>query len=223
MDYAYFILPQEQVNATPLREALFARMQEEKLLRTAMHAYHNPCLQDWLTLSQSPQSLILCCMAQEHDQGDVQKVRGMALLSPWQGRVWSFDFTAFRAHFPEAASMCRGGLQWIFDNLPCDSVMGLSAISNRHAWRLAEQSGFSVLGTVPGACYVARKYQYQDGVLVLAKRQDWDAIKAHQECGVSPTTSTTPAYANSRPIHTARPMMRTKSCVCSQLSTSMGP
>ncbi len=172
MEYTYFVLPAEQGGLAPFRQALFTRMQQEGLLQAAMHAYQSPCLEDWLHLTQAANVQVLCCVAQGQEQDDMHRVRGVALLSPWQGRVWTFDFTAFRAHFAEAVAMCRGGLQWIFEHMPCDSVMGVSAISNRHAWRLAEKAGFSVLGSVPGACYVARKYQYQDGVLVLARRQD---------------------------------------------------
>ncbi len=171
MEYAYFIVPNEAKLAYAMRKALFERMQEEGLLPFTMHAYVNPRLEDWLNITQEHKGHILCCVQKGSAWDDVRQIRAMAWISPWQGRVWTFDFTVFRAHFTEAAAMSRGALQWIFSHLPCDSVLGISAQSNRHAWRLAQAAGFEVLGKVPGACYKARNYSYEDGVLVQATRQ----------------------------------------------------
>ncbi len=240
MNYTYFVAPSHEPLASTFRKALFLRMQEEGLLGFTMHAFTSPTVQDWLSLTAAHKGWLLCCV-QEGDSFTAEKVRGMAMLMPWQGRVWTFDFTAFRAHFTEAVAMSRGALSWIFAHAPCDSVMGLSALSNRHAWRLAKQAGFEVLGTVQGACYMARKCSYEEGVLVMARRSE------HELC-TSPTASLSSkaihkapmqgllkktdssqkylakgqSYTSSRPSHTARPMMRTKCSVCSQLSTSMG-
>ncbi len=171
MPYQYFTLPLEEPLFTNLRTKLFARMQEEGLLPFTMHAYACPLLQDWLELTQANKGCILCAVPKGKEKHKEENICGMALLSPKQGRVWSFDFTVFRAHFREAIALSRGALQWMFTHLPCDAVMGISAKSNAHAWRLAEKAGFRVLGAVPGACYMARRFTYEEGILVLATRQ----------------------------------------------------
>ncbi len=170
MKYIYAVAPQEGAVSIQFRETLFQRMQEEGLLPYAMHAYTHPTKEDWLALTNPQKGWLLCCSADEKSHMQAENVRGIAWLAPWQGRVWTFDFTAFREHFSEAVPMSKGALRWIFANVPCDSVMGISARSNRHAWRLAQRAGFQVLGEVEGACYMARKYRYEAGVLVMATR-----------------------------------------------------
>ena len=86
--------------------------------------------------------------------------------------MWEFDFTTFRDSARLAVPMARGGLAWAFGNLDCAAVMGLCPAPNRHAWRLAEQCGFRVLGRLPGACLHARKQRWVEGVLVLCTPQD---------------------------------------------------
>ncbi len=169
MSYSYFVTPHGEPLSTDFREKLFLRMQDEGLLPFTMHAFACPSKEDWLALTVAQKGWLVCCV-QQGDEFLAENVCGMAMFVPWQGRVWSFEFTAFREHFSEAVAMSRGVLQWIFANAPCDTVLGLSALSNRHAWRLARQAGFEVLGHVEGACYMARRCAYEEGVLVMAKR-----------------------------------------------------
>ncbi len=210
--YAFFLN-----GAQDLTEQLFFRMQEEGLLPFAMHGHSNPCLQDWLELSEAEHTHLLCCHASTSSNIQAKDIRGMALISPWHGRVWRFEFTAFKEHFKEATSMSQAALAWVFTHVACDALMGLCPLSNRHAWKLAEKSGFQVLGTLPGACYVARRKNYEDAVMVLATRQGITLPKQN-----SKGHKKNHAYTSSRPTQTARPIIRTKSCVCSHTGTSMG-
>ncbi len=167
MPYEYFALPQEECISRSLRTKLFERMQKEGLLPFTMHAYANPTLEDWLELTH-PQKGCLISAVPKGKERLCENMCAMALLTPLQGRLWSFDFTVFREHFSKAIPLSRGALPWIFAHLPCDALMGLSAKSNAHAWRLAQKAGFTILGHVPGACYMAKKFCYEEGVLVLA-------------------------------------------------------
>ncbi len=214
MNFDYFIAPIHEPLSSALRSKLFIRMQKEGLLPFAMHAYACPTVQDWLTLTNPHEGSLVCAVPTGLERLS-ENICGMALLKPIQGRVWSFDFTVFREHFQNAIPLSRGVLPWIFTHMPCDAIMGFSAKSNAHAWRLAQKAGFKVLGSVPGACYMAHKLRYEEGVLVLAERPKQSAY-AHKIPKIRR------AYTSSRPSQMARPMMRTKSCVCSQLSTSMG-
>ncbi len=111
---------------------------------------------------------------------DAAHIQAMAFLAPlaWgQGnkghRVWTFDFTVFRPFFAEAVAMSRQALPWIFTHAPCDTLLGLCAKSNKHAWRLAQSAGFQVLGHIPGACFMGKKGAgHEAGVLVMATRGD---------------------------------------------------
>ncbi len=173
--YTYFVLDHTE---TYLRHELFYRMEKEKLLGAAMHAFVAPTLQDWCHLIDAEKTVLLCAAQtcdmhkDTHTVCDVHAVQGMALLQYWRGQVWTFDFVVFRDHFKDAVPMGQGALAWAFAHLPCQSIVGFCANSNRHAWRLAERTGFSVLGRVPGACYTARRQEYEDGVFVMACAPD---------------------------------------------------
>ncbi len=193
MPYEYFIITDamHDHDGIPLRTALFRRMQQEGLLPFAMHAYAKPQLEDWLQSTASQRGWLLCCHKKGSPQ-DLAHIQAMAFFAPlpWGygngdhknnaqekthkeltgTRVWTFDFTAFRSYFSEAAAMSRKGLQWFFAHAPCDTVLGLCAKSNRHAWRLAQKAGFTTLGQLPGACFVGRKNTHEAGILVAATR-----------------------------------------------------
>ena len=160
------------------REAIFRRMQTEGLVQCAMSALASPTLAQWLQITAPERGVLLGCRKLEHIPAsdvqpvDVQGVLACAMFTPRRGKVWEFDFTTFRATAKLAVPMARKGLAWAFDHLDCAAVMGLCPAPNRHAWRLAEACGFRMLGRLPGACWIARKQSYADGVLVLCTPQD---------------------------------------------------
>ncbi len=183
MSYQYFVVTENMFTTygMPLRTALFQRMQEENLLHVTMYAYETPSLEHWLEITQAQRGWLLCCAkgeiygAKGYHLDNIQAMAFIAPLAWGQGnkghRVWTFDFTVFRAHFKEAVTMSQGALAWIFSHVPCDSLLGLCAQSNRHAWRLSESAGFQVLGNVPGACFIGKKRGYEAAMLVMATRQ----------------------------------------------------
>ena len=144
------------------RDEPFHRMQREGLLPFAMSAYAAPTLDDWRRVSAPSRCWMLRC-----ENADSGELMGVALFTPWRWRVWEFDFTAFRASALHAVDMARGGFAWMFKHAPCDSIIGLCPVPNRHAWRLAEGCGFTVLGRIPGACRWARTDSIVPGVMVV--------------------------------------------------------
>ncbi len=170
MSYTFFVLPK---NYEKMREEIFIRMQDEKLLGACMHSVKNPSIDKWLDISAPHKGWLLCCVANHAKQHTTNDLCGIAWFEPWHGRTWKFDFTAFRAHFSQAPIMSKGALAWMFEHAPCDSVIGLCPVSNAHAWRLASRSGFETLGKIPNACFQARKSQYEDGIFVLASKQSF--------------------------------------------------
>ncbi len=170
MSYTFFVLPE---SFDELRVEIFLRMQEERLLASCMHSYKNPTVQDWMSLTDPSKAWLLCCVPCCEKVHDTKSLCAVALLTPWRGRAWTFDFTVFRQHFANAASMSMAMLKWVFENAPCESLVGLCAKSNTHAWRLAKKAGFNNLGNVAGACFQAKRNVYEDAVLVLAKKSDF--------------------------------------------------
>lgn len=163
-----YVVPEAEDQAA--RDAVFTRMQAQGLLPSAMSAISEPTLEAWRELTAPHRAWLVCAQTLEPQP----ELLGAALLTPWRHRVWEFDFTVFRPHFALAPLLARGVQAWAWEHAPCDSLMGLCPAPNRHAWRLAEAAGFTVLGRVPGACFVARGRQgqgkYVDGVLVCAQR-----------------------------------------------------
>ena len=175
--YLFFTLPTNEPLFTNFRTELFKRMKKEKLLPSAMHMFLAPSLEDWLKVTNPEYGHLLCCIKESHYLNIThikpENICGIALINQFghMKRVWSFDFTAFREHFSKAISMGQECLAWIFNNLPCDVLMGLTPKRNKHAWQIAQDVGFEIVCTVKDACYMARKYKYEDGVLVIAKRE----------------------------------------------------
>ncbi len=209
MNYYYNILAKEHLT---LHKTLFDRMHTEGLLRCAMHGHLNPTEEDWLKLCLNEHTFLLYCTHKSNAQPSTPKcedILAMALLQPWHGNVWRFEFTAFRSAFNKAPDMSRNALRWIFTHLPCQALIGLCPLRNRHAWRIAEQSGFSILGHIPGACYMAHTHSHATGVLVLATPKSCEKHIPSNH------------YASSRPTQTALPIMRTRFSICSHADTSI--
>ncbi len=169
MNYTFFVLPH---NHHKMHEEIFYRMQREGLLKACMHSIKEPTLEHWLDITAAHKGWLLCCMPSDSLEHNTDLLYAVAWLSPWRGQTWTFDFTAFRKHFHKAPSMSKAALKWIFDHAPCHSVVGLCALSNRHAWRLAPKAGFNIIGKIPRACFNASRNSYEDAMLVLATKED---------------------------------------------------
>lgn len=143
----------------------YERMQAEGLLPYAMYAFAAPSLQDWRRVTAPEKGLLLRC---EDEHG---RLLACGLFSPRLGKIWEFDFTAFRESAHLAPLMARQAFAWFFEQQDCAGIVGLCPAPNRHAWRLAKVAGFNILGRLPQACFYARKQRYVDGVLVLCTRQ----------------------------------------------------
>ena len=152
-------------DAQDARDAVFRQMRAEGLLGCAMSAHACPSLRQWRAITRPERAWLLLC-----ERIDAPELLGAALLTPWRGAVWEFDFTCFRRGMPWAVPMAREALAWIFAHAPVEALMGLCPRPNAHAWRLAERAGFSVIGVLPGACWWARRGRFVDGVVVLARK-----------------------------------------------------
>ena len=140
------------------KAVLFRRMEAEGLLGCAMYAV-KPSLHIFLES---------CCSGVVVTGFSGGEMTGFALFSPWMGRAWRFDFTVFRACFRQAPTLSRALLRWFFERYAADAVVGITPMTNRHAWHLAGVAGFTVLGTIPRACYIERRHTFVAGVLVMA-------------------------------------------------------
>ena len=164
----------------PARDAVFLRMQAERLTACAMSSLTSPTLAQWRDITAPTRGVLAGCYAAVIGQtaagpADPAHLLACAMFSPRRGRMWEFDFTTFRQTAGLAVPMARGVLAWAFEHLDCSAVMGLCPAPNRHAWRLAESCGFRLLGRLPGACLHARKRSWVDGMLVLCTPQDLTA------------------------------------------------
>ena len=168
----------------PARDAVFHRMRAEGLTACAMSALSNPTLAQWRDITAPARGVLLGCRLPADDRSkeppaDQARLLACAMFSPRRGRVWEFDFTTFRQAARMAVPMARGGLAWAFEHLDCAAVMRLCPAPNRHAWRLAENCGFRLLGRLPDACLHARKGAWVDGVLVLCTPQQLATVQEY--------------------------------------------
>ena len=146
------------------KAAPFHKMEAEGLLPWAMSCIDNPTLERWLEITAA--GVLLCC----NDEAS-SKLLGCAHFTQFQGTIWRFDFTAFHAGFHCAAQQAQGGFAHMFARHGASAIVGITPVQFRHAWGLAEACGFRVLGRLPGACWLARKQRFVDGVMVMCTPQ----------------------------------------------------
>ena len=142
----------------------FHKMAAEGLLPWAMSSFDAPTLETWLWVTAH--GVLLCCS--DADTGDLL---GCGHFTPFQGAVWRFDFTAFHAGFSYAAQQAQGGFDYMFQRHGASGIVGITPVQFRHAWQLAEACGFEIVTRLPGACWLARKQKYVDGVMVMCTPQ----------------------------------------------------
>lgn len=161
MPYTY-----RAITDTAERAALYKRMVAERLDSAAMCGGLD--LGGWMRLTAPAidgGNILLGAV------GDDGKIHGVALFSRREYRMWRFDFTAFRGHFPAAVEMARGGFSWLFAHTDATSIYGIAPVKHRHALGLAGACGFVEVARLPLACWLARRGEYVDGVVLLATPQ----------------------------------------------------
>lgn len=163
-----------QVTDANVRSALYSRMLDEGLADYAMSARH---LDDdgWLELTTpAPGNILLASV------DILGHYHGTALFTQRDYNMWLFDFTSFRAGFHRAAEQARGAFAWIFERMKASCIYGVTPVQFRHAWALAEACGFEIAARLPGACWLARKQRFVEGVMVMCTPQ---TLRAAQEKG----------------------------------------
>lgn len=153
--------------------APFQKMEAEGLLPWAMSCFEVPTLETWLRVTAH--GVLLCCT-----DADTGELLGCAHFTQFQGTIWRFDFTAFHAGFACAAQQAQGGFAHMFARHGARAIVGITPAQFRHAWGLAEACGFEIVTRLPGACWLARKQRFVDGVMVMCTPQ---TLRATQEKG----------------------------------------
>ena len=153
--------------------APFKKMEAEGLLPWAMSCFEVPTLETWLRVTAH--GVLLCCT-----DADTGELLGCAHFTRFQGSAWRFDFTAFHAGFACAAQQAQGGFAHMFERHSASAIVGITPAQFRHAWGLAEACGFEIVTRLPGACWLARKQRFVDGVMVMCTPQ---TLRAAQEKG----------------------------------------
>lgn len=146
------------------KAAPFHKMKAECLLPWAMSCIDNPTQERWLEITAA--GVLLCC----NDEAS-GKLLGCAHFTQFQGTIWRFDFTAFHAGFNCASKQAQGGFAHMFERHGASAIVGITPVQFRHAWGLAEACGFEIVTRLPGACWLARKQRFVDGVMVMCTPQ----------------------------------------------------
>lgn len=158
--YRYAIIADERVRA-----GLYRRMAGEGLAPFAMSA-GVVSMDEWLRLTETRDGNFLLASVDI-----LGHFHGMAHFHEAEYRMWRFDFTSFRAGFHRAVEQARGAFRWVFGHTDATSIYGVTPVLHRHAVRLAEQCGFTVVSRLPAACWHARRARFVDGIFVLCTQQ----------------------------------------------------
>ena len=151
----------------------YHKMEAEGLLPWAMSCIDNPTLERWLEITAA--GVLLCC-----NDADTGELLGCAHFTQFQGTILRFDFTAFHTGFACAAQQAQGGFAHMFARHGASAIVGITPAQFRHAWGLAEACGFEIVTHLPGACWLARKQRFVDGVMVMCTPQ---TLRAAQDKG----------------------------------------
>lgn len=148
------------------RDVVFWRMENEGLLGAAMYSTEAPTYNDWLDVLKRV-DILHGTMIGAYDENGV--LAGFAQFMPvlTEYADYEFDFCVFRHAFKDAVHLGHLAAEWAFENIQCDRLVGITPITNRHAWRIAEACGFRRHGVTPNLCYVARKHKKVDGVITI--------------------------------------------------------
>lgn len=148
------------------RDVVFWRMENEDLLGAAMYSLSAPTYDDWLDVLERV-DMLNGTMIGAYDEHGV--LAGFAQLVPFPDdqAACEFDFCVFRHAFKDAVNLAHMGAAWAFENLSCDRLVGITPITNRHAWKIAEACGFRRHSVTPELCYVARKQKKVNGVITI--------------------------------------------------------
>ena len=155
-----------------IRKTLYTKMLAEDLADVAMPAGRLG-MDGWLALTEPRRGSVLLVSVD-----GLGHFHGMAHFMEHDYRMWSFDFTSFRAGFHRAAEQARGGLAWIFAHTDAACIYGVTPTPFRHALRLAEACGFTRVAQLPSACWLHKKQRSVDGIFFVCTAK---TLRAAQE------------------------------------------
>lgn len=87
---------------------------------------------------------------------------GMFWLNGFQGRTAQMHFCVYSAYHAQAVEIGRAALDWLGELGWLSSVYGVTPVTHRHVIPYITALGFSIIGRLPGACYIQRKDKYVD-------------------------------------------------------------
>lgn len=90
---------------------------------------------------------------------------GFWWLNGFIGRTAMIHFCFWDLGLDDAVRLGRQSLHWLFEQGDLDSVYGVTPKHYRHVFPFILRAGFTLMGEVPGACYLKRKDRHVPGVL----------------------------------------------------------
>lgn len=73
----------------------------------------------------------------------------VAVLVPENSIMWiAHDNVLPEARGKKAVRICRSMIQWMFENTPCEKIIGYTPITNRPAWVFAQMCGMHLEGRI---------------------------------------------------------------------------
>jgi len=154
---------------------LYERMVSEGLDKAVLYDGSIKCWQDWANFMLETKSWLVQCAWEDGT------VVGMWWLNGFLGKTAMIHFCWFKnTTFNEKVEIGKQALKWLASLNILRSVFGLTPKPYRHVIPYLEATGFSNRGYLPGACYMARKNKYVDGVISVFDLSLYDDTKT---CG----------------------------------------
>ena len=138
---------------------LFVRCVDEDLRDVVFYDGHIKTTNQWLSFIDFQPTLVVKIERPDRELG------GFWWLNGFHGKSAMLHFCYFGKDVEAKKEMTMQSLRWMAKKRVLKSLYGITPKYYRHVLTFMEELGWELRGPVGGACYIAKKDKYVDGII----------------------------------------------------------
>jgi len=138
---------------------LFVRCEFEELVGVVFYDGHIKNYNDWVSFVYSQPIVVVKVEDPDHT------LMGFWWLNGFYGKTAMLHFCWFGKDLEAKKEMTTASLRWLAKKKVFRSLYGITPKPYRHVLKFMKELGWELRGPVGGACYIARKDRYVDGII----------------------------------------------------------